>query len=143
MSAVGSLAAAGQQSAAADFESQQYKLQAEQTRLQATQAETQRREELTANLETIQAIRAGRGVGAYSPTGDAILTSTTEDAMRDMRIERLNLLEKADLSQRAGIMAQRKGQTSLLAGNLSAGGEILSTAGKLYGSSAYPSLGRR
>lgn len=121
------------QSQAAQFEQQQLKVQEQQTRTAAEQAEARRREELTANLETIQSIRAGRGVGTNSPTGMAILTDTTHDAERDIVSERSNYLTKADLSSRAAEMAGRKAQTSLLAGYLGAASTVGSTAGKLYG----------
>lgn len=142
MQAVGTLASAGQASAAADFEADQYRIQAQQQRTAAAQEEAQRREELTSNLETIQAIRAGRGVGSNSPTGNAILTSTTEDEMRDMRIARLNMLERADLSQRAAFLSRRRGQTSLLTGNLSAGADILNSATRAYSGGAYATARR-
>lgn len=121
---------------AAEFEKQQLEIQAQTARTNADQAEARRREELTSNLETIQAIRAGRGVGSASPTGTAILGSTVDSQERDITAERVNYLTKADLSRRAAELADRKARTSLLAGQLTAGAGILSTVSKaasLYG----------
>jgi uncharacterized protein HemX len=53
-SAFGQLSAAGQQSAAAEFESQQYAQQAQAQQTAGIQEETARRRDLTSNLETIQ-----------------------------------------------------------------------------------------
>jgi hypothetical protein len=123
--AAGHRLAAQERSASAQFEQQQLEVQAQTARTAADQAEARRREELTSNLETIQAIRAGRGVGA-SPTGEAVMTSAIEDQEREINIERLNFLTKADLSQRASVLAGRKAKTSLLAGELQARSDTLS-----------------
>ncbi len=130
VSAVGSVMAGAQRSAAAQFESDQMKIQSEQAKTAAAEAEAQRRENLTSNIETIQAINAGRGIGANSPTSDAILTNYIQDAERDTVIERTNLLTKADLYRRGSIMAERKAKTSLIAGYMNAGSDILSTSYK-------------
>lgn len=106
------------QSEAALFEQQQLRVQEQQTRTAADQAEARRREELTQNIESIQAIRAGRGVGSNSPTAMAIFDDVYSDAERDITTERSNYLTKADLSSRAATMAGRKAKTSLLAGYL-------------------------
>lgn len=122
-------------SEAALFEQQQLQIQEQQNRTAAEQAEARRREELTRNLETIQAIRAGRGVGAASPTGRAIFDDIILDAERDFLTERSNYLTAADLSSRAATMAGRKAQTSLLAGYLGGASDLASGFGKLYGQS--------
>jgi hypothetical protein len=129
-------------SRAALFEQQQLQTQAMQFRTAADQAEAKRREELTSNIETIAAIRAGRGVGATSPTAMAIFDKTVSDAEGDIATERVNYLTRADLSERAGIMAERKARTSLLAGYVGAGADILSTGAKLAGY-AYGTQGIR
>jgi type II secretory pathway pseudopilin PulG len=142
VSVIGSVASAGAtimqgkaQSEAALFEQQQLQIQEQQQRTAAQQAEARRREELTANLETIQSIRSGRGVGLNSPTGMAILSDTSADAQRDILTERSNYLTAADLSSRAATMAGRKAQTSLLAGYLGGASDLASGFGKLYGQS--------
>jgi hypothetical protein len=119
-SAGGQLMAAGQQSAAAEFESQQYAQAAQAQRTAAIQEEAQRRRDLTSNLETIQAIRAGRGVGAGSPTAMAIFDSGIGRSEDDIAASKANYAAKADLAQRASILSERKSSTSLLAGDLGA-----------------------
>jgi hypothetical protein len=131
-------------SEAAAFEQQQLigqqkqlQAQAENTRIAADQAETARRERLVANIESIQSIRAGRGVGEASPSGMAFLDSITDNTERDIGTERFNYLSKADQSrmaaENAGLsatMAGRKAQTSLLAGYLDAGSTVASAGWK-------------
>jgi hypothetical protein len=133
---------AGQEAShAAEFEQQQLQIQAQTQKTAADQAEARRRDELTSNLETIQAIRAGRGVGAGAPGETALLTSVIDKQERDIGIERFNYLQKADLSQRAALLAGRKAQTSLLAGDLAAASDIfggITRATSLY---AYPKSG--
>jgi hypothetical protein len=108
--------------------------EAENTRIAADQAETQRREGLTRNMEQIQSIRAGRGVGEASPTGMAILDTLTGLTERSIGTERFNYLSKADNYRMAGEtsardaenadiaagLSTRKAKTSLLAGYLGA-----------------------
>lgn len=118
---------AGQESSrAAEFENQQLKIQSETAKIAADQAEAKRRSELVSSLETIQAIRAGRGVGAGSPTGAAIYGGAIDDEERNIATERFNYLQKSDISRRAAEMASRKARTSLLAGDLTAQSELLS-----------------
>lgn len=131
-SAGGKLMAAGQQSAAADFESQQYAQQAQAQRTASLQDETARRRDLTSNLETVQAIRAGRGVGSNSPTAMSIYDNTISRSEDDIAASKANYAAKADLSSRASILSARKASTSLLAGDLGAISDIGSAAFK-YG----------
>lgn len=139
-----------EQSRAAAFEEQQLlgqktqlQHQAENTRIAADQAEARRREDLVSNIEHIQSIRAGRGVGEASPTGMAILDSITGNVERDIGTERFNYLSKADSSRmaadNAGLaasMSARKAKTSLLAGYLNAGSTIAGSAFKYASFSA-------
>lgn len=127
-----------EQARAADFENQQLSIQEQATRTAAMQDEARRRDELTSNLETIQAIRAGRGVGAGSPGGMAILDSITSDAERDIGISKSNYATKADLTRRAGEMAQGRGRMSLLAGYLGAGATVGNAAYQGYAVGRYP-----
>jgi DUF1680 family protein len=126
-SAGSQLMAAGQQSAAAEFESQQYAQQAQAAKTASLQDETARRRELTSNLETIQAIRAGRGVGSGSPTAMAIFDSTIGKSEDDIAASKANFAAKADLSERASILAKKKASTSLLAGDLGAFSTVASS----------------
>lgn len=129
-SAGGQLMAAGEKSAASQFEQQQYEQQAQAQRTAALQDETARRRELTSNLETIMAIRSGRGVGESSPTAMAIYNNTIDKSEEDIAASKANYAAKADLSQRAAFLSGRKASTSLLAGDLGAVSSIASSAFK-------------
>lgn len=129
-SAGSQLMAAGQASAAADFESQQYAQQAQAAKTAAIQDETARRRDLTSNLETIQAIRSGRGVGSGSPTAMAIFDSGISKSEDDIAASKANYAAKADLASRASILSERKSSTSLLAGDLGAFSTVASAAFK-------------
>lgn len=131
-SAGSQLMAAGQQSAAAEFESQQYAQQAQAAKTAALQDETARRRDLTSNLESIQAIRAGRGVGAGSPTAMAIFDSGINRSEDDIAASKANFSAKADLASRASTLSERKSSTSLLAGDLGAISTIGSSAFKAF-----------
>jgi hypothetical protein len=139
LNAFGSVMAGREQSRAANFEASNLDTQAaeldrqsQEYQIAGAQTEARRREELTSSLETIMAIRAGRGVGEFSPTASAIYDSTLSDERRDVRTERYNYLSKAEqarLSARnanlsAGL-ARKKAKTSLLAGYVNAAGDIV------------------
>lgn len=128
LSATSRMVQAGQQSAAAEFESQQYAQQAEAAKTASMQEEAQRRRDLTSNLEAIQAIRAGRGVGASSPTAQAIYGNVIDRSEDDIAASKANYAAKADLASRASILSERKAQTSLLAGALGAASDVASGA---------------
>lgn len=140
LAASGSIMAGQEKSRAALFEQQQLKIQEQQGKTAAAQAEAQRRDELTSSLETISAIRAGRGVGSQSPTGLAIFDEMTANAERDIGIEKSNYLTRADMSRQAAEMSGRKAKTALLAGYLGAGEAALSGVTRAYaiGSDRYP-----
>jgi hypothetical protein len=116
------------------------KIQERQYKTRAAQAETARREELTASLETLMAIRAGRGVGSTTPTASAITESLISDEVSAARTERLGYLTQADEARRArqisktqvrlsAANARAKAKSSLLAGYIGAGTAI---AGSVY-----------
>lgn len=166
LTATSQVMAGNERSAAASFEQQQLlrrqqdlkgqqtqlDAQAENTLIAADQAEARRREGLVSNIEHIQSIRAGRGVGEASPTGMAILDSITGLTERDIGTERFNYLSKADSYRMAGVtsardaesaglsaaMSGRKAQTSLLAGFLDAGSTV---AGAGFKYASYKSFG--
>jgi hypothetical protein len=119
-SAAGSLMAAGEQSAAAEFQAEQYKIQAQRYQTAAAQDEAARRDRLTSSIGTLMAIRAGRGVGQGSPTGITILDDVTADAERDIYTSRTNLLTKADQARMASEMSERKARMAELTGTLGA-----------------------
>ena len=124
MQAAGSVMKGVEQSKAAAFEEQQLKTQAQMYKTAAAQDEAKRREDLVSSLESIQAIQAGRGVGAASPTSMAILDNVSDKGERDIRTARINLLTRADQSRMAAEMAGDKAQVSLLSGFLGAGSAI-------------------
>ena len=163
LTATSQVMAGNERSAAAAFEAQQQRgrsdellaqqkqldAEAENTRIAADQAEASRREGLVANIESIQSLRAGRGVGEASPTGMAILDALVGNTERNIGTERFNFLTKADKYRMAGEtsardaenarlaagMSDRKSKTSLLAGYMGAAGTVASSAFK-YGSYA-------
>lgn len=124
LQATGQVMAAREQSRAAKFEQEQLQRQEQNQRTAAAQAEARRREELTSQLGTIQAIRAGRGVAGGSPTGMAILTEVASDGTRDAQQASLNNLMAADSSRMSASMAGRKAQYTLLGGYLGAGATL-------------------
>lgn len=124
--AVGKLAAAGQQSAAAEFESQQYAQQAQAAQTAGIQDETARRRDLTSSLESIQAIRAGRGVGAGSPTAMATYDNISSVSEDNIQASKANYAAKSDLARRASILSERKASSSMLAGYLGAATDVAS-----------------
>lgn len=126
LSATSNVMRGREESRAAQFEQEQLQIREQTTKTAAMQDEAARRRELTSNLETIQAIRSGRGVAAGSPTGTAILDSTIANEERDIGIMKSNAGTAADLARRGGIMAGERAKTSLLAGYLGAGSDILS-----------------
>ncbi len=128
LSVTGKIMEGRERSAASAFEAQQFDRQNQEYQTASAQAEARRREELTSSLETIQAIRAGRGVGQGSPTGQAILDNIVQDESRDIRTERLNYLTKSEQARMAASMSRRKAKTSLIASYLDAGAEVASTA---------------
>lgn len=130
-SAYGSLRSGQEKYLDAQFEKEQLKIAEEQNKTAAMQAETARREELTSSLETIQALRAGRNTGTYSPTGRAMLGNTVDDAEGDIITERVNYMQRADQNRRAAFLSERKGKASLLAGQIGAFEAVASGATKL------------
>ncbi len=128
LKAFGDLRQGQEQARSAEFEAQQLKIQQETLKIASTQEEAKRRNELQSSLETIQAIRAGRGVGASSPGGMAIFDAITANAERDISAQRFNYAQKEDQSRQMELMSRERAKTSLLSGYLSAGSDILSGA---------------
>lgn len=129
-SAAGSIMAGNEKSAAAQFESQQYQQQAYAATTAGIQDETTRRRQLTSNIESVMAVRAGRGVGAGSPTAMSIYDTGIGQSEDDIQASKANATAKADLATRASYLSQRKASTSLLAGYLGAASSVANTAFK-------------
>jgi len=137
--AYGDIMRGQEESRSAQFEQQQLQIQEQSYRTAAAQREAQRRRDLTSAFETIQAIRAGRGVGAGSPTGMAILENVIDTVERDISIEKANLLERADTARRASILAGNRASTSLLSGYLGGASDV--ATGVFQYSRIYPDRG--
>jgi hypothetical protein len=133
ISAFGSIMQGRAQASAARFEQQQLRRQEQVLRTQASQAEARRREDLTASMETVMALRAGRGVGMGSPTGRAMFESVDEE--RDIRTERLSYLMRADSARMGAVMAGQRARQSLMAGYLGAGSAIVGGFGRAMNAS--------
>ncbi|WP_298372668.1 hypothetical protein [Azospirillum sp.] len=107
------------------YQQRQQQLREEQLRTQAMQDETARREELTANLNTIAAVRAGRGLSQTSPTALVIRDDTTNDAMDAMHTSRLNILNGAESARQAGIQAGNAADSAAAGGWIKGGVSLL------------------
>lgn len=115
-----SLMAAQEQSNAQNFEAGQYDLQAKRIRNAAAADEAARRIDLESSLQTIDAMRAGRGLALDSPTGRAISQNVTATGERNIQTSRTNLLLQADQSDAQAELSRRKARYSLLAGDAAA-----------------------
>ena len=123
--------AARETSYAAGVEEQQLRQQENMTRTAAQQAEARRREELTSSLETIDAIRAGRGLSLTSPTGKAIYDETIELAERDIGVEKANDAAKAEQIRTSANLTARRRRMSLIAGDVASVGDLASGLGRI------------
>lgn len=121
----------------ADFEAAQLERQSKAYQTQAAQDEANRRSDLESSLETIQVMRAGRGLSLDSPTGEAILTSTTDRAERDITTSKANIFGRASNAELAASETQRKGKASLLAADIGSLTTIASGVGKIATAGRY------
>lgn len=121
------------QSAAMKAQQQQQQQREEQLRTRAMQDEAARREELTANLSTIDAIRAGRGLSQTSPTALVLRDDVTGDAMDSMRVSRLNILNGAESERQGAIISGQGASNALTTGYLRAGSSLLDFGAKAFG----------
>jgi hypothetical protein len=98
------------------FESRQYDRQGKQIRIAAAQDEANRYDKLTSSLDTIAAIRAGRGLDLDSPTGRAIRQGQVSDALADIDTSRANSRIAEAQTKLASELAMRKSRFALLQG---------------------------
>lgn len=124
------------QSAALKAQQQQQQQREQQLRTQALQDEAARREELTSQMSTIDAIRAGRGLSGTSPTALVIKDDVTSDAMDNMRVSRLNILNGAESSRQSAAQSGSAASTALTTGYLGATTSLLDFGAKAYGLSS-------
>jgi hypothetical protein len=144
-SVAGGFAARG----AGKSEARQYEAEARFAATAAAQEETERRRVLGATLATQDAIRAGRGVDLFSPTGAAIRDETVATAQRDIDNIRLNGMRTTDRYNLAARNAEARGTQAFygglaggfgsLLGGARAGSSLLS--GSLAGSGGAKSMG--
>lgn len=120
------------------YQQRQQQLREEQLRTQAMQAEAARREELSANLSTIEAIRAGRGLSQTSPTALVIRDDVTDDAMDNMRTERLNILNGAESQRQAAIQSGSAADSAVTGSYIRAGTSLLDFGSKAAGMYGAP-----
>lgn len=114
------LFAAQEQSAAQEFEARQIELQGKRFRNAAAGDEAARRTDLESSLETIQVMRAGRGLDLGSPTGRAIMESTTATGERNIMTAKGNYLLDAANADLSAELSRRKARASLIAGDYGA-----------------------
>jgi hypothetical protein len=136
---------------AAKGEARQYEAEARFAATAAAQEETERRRALGATLATQDAIRAGRGVDLFSPTGAIIRDETVAAADRDIDNIRLNGMRSADRYKLAASGAEARGTQAFYAGiahgfgslfqGARAGSSLLSGAGGSGGVKAPTSGG--
>lgn len=121
----GSIKQGEAQSAAMKAQQQQQQQHEQQLQTRAMQDEAARREELVANMNTMDAIRAGRGLSGTSPTALVIRNDATNTAMDDMRVSRLNILNGAESARQQAEQYGSAASTALTTGYLSAGKSLL------------------
>lgn len=130
-------------------EARQYEAEARFAATAANQEEAERRRQLGATLATQDAIRAGRGVDLFSPTGAIIRSETVAAGERDISNIRLNALRTGDRYRIGAANAEARGTQAFyggiaggfgsLLGGARAGSSLLSGAGG--GSGGTKSLG--
>lgn len=114
--------AAREQADAFEFEGRGLDRQATRYRSAAAVDEAARRTDLQNSLETIQVMRAGRGLSLDSPTGKAITSGVTERASRDIMTSKSNFLLDAAQSDVSAELSRRKARYAELAGESAAKG---------------------
>jgi hypothetical protein len=96
------------QATAQRYQAQQMRIESEYQQIAETQDEATRRMALSRNLETINAIQAGRGVGSASPTVQAISEDVSQRGERDIATSKLSAEAKiAREKSQAGMLEQQ------------------------------------
>jgi len=131
------VASASSQAAAAEeqanYEKEMMRRREEEAHTAALQAEAERRRELNATLNTISAVRAGRGLSDTSMGATVLRDAVSDDQMRDLRNERLSLLSGADAARAAGVQAGNRASAARTAGNFAIAGSLLNFGTKVAG----------
>lgn len=111
--------AARETAAAQEFEGRQFDRSAIRVRSAAGVDEANRRDDLVSSLETINVLRAGRGLDLDSPTGRAIASGVTATAERNIMQSKTNYMLEAANRELQGELSRRKARFSLMAGDAS------------------------
>jgi hypothetical protein len=114
------LMAAQEQAAAHEFEGRQLDLQGKRIRSAGAVDEAARRIDLESSLQTIEALRAGRGLDPDSPTGRAITAGATERGEKNILTSKTNYALQAANSELQGELSRRKARFTLMAGEAGA-----------------------
>jgi hypothetical protein len=123
-SVAGGFAARG----AAKNEARQYEAEARFAATAAAQEEAERRRALGATLATQDAIRAGRGVDLFSPTGEVIRAETLAAGQRDIDNIQLNGMRTQDRFKLAAAGAEARGTQAFYSGLAGGFGSLLQGA---------------
>ncbi len=141
MSAMSAISQGNAQKAAASAQAAEMERQREVEKTRALQEEAARREELNAQLSTIEAIRAGRGLSQTSPTALVIDEAVTDNSMDDLLAGRTNSMMRQDSLRMSaqstrdqGAMAQTAGYLKGASSLLTFGSNMMSPAGGYGGS---------
>jgi hypothetical protein len=128
--------------ARAEAEAQQREIQAENAQIAAAQEEAQRRRELNDTLDTIQAVRASRGLQSTSPTGQNLVRRNVRQGERNIATARFNRMQQASRARMAADAARTQGRITSSAartgGFLRAGSSLLSAGQSLSTLSQSP-----
>lgn len=141
VSGVGAIAQGNAQAAAYKAQAEEMERQRQAARTQALQEETQRRQQLLSDLSTIDAVRAGRGLAADSPSGATIRSGVREDALTDLANIQDSATLKDDALRRAALQARSDASSARLGGFLGAGTSLLTAGSRLAGISARGNKG--
>jgi hypothetical protein len=102
-----------------DKQGGQYDLQAKRIRSAAAVDEAARRTDLESSLETIDAMRSGRGLSLDSPTGRAISRNVTATGERNIMTSKTNFLLDAEKSGFQGEQSRFQGEQTRFQGEQS------------------------
>jgi hypothetical protein len=113
----------------ADFDAAQAEVAARHAKIRADETDTALREELSAVIGNIRAIRASSGISTDSPTTQAVIDNESKIANRERRIRVFNELAQAESDTRSAGQLRRSGREAFLYGSLgSIGSGFLSLA---------------
>lgn len=130
----GGLASAVGQSQGQKYAADQSKRAAEIGRIQADQIDASYRDELSGTLANIKALRGAAGVGADSPTGQAIEASQVKKSDRDRIIDVGSKRMQATQDENDAKFRRSAAKVTLFAGAASALGKSWGGISNYFGS---------